>query len=370
MSAPLRVAVVGSGPAGFYAAGHLLEADLPVEVDLIERLPTPWGLVRLGVAPGPSEDQGGLAGVRADRRAARVSLPRQRRRRSRPHARGSGSGSTTRSSTRSARRPTGRMGIPGEDLPGSWAATEFVAWYNGHPGLPAARVRSLLRARSRGRSGKRRARRRPDAGAVARGDPADRHHRPGDRGDPRLRPEGDRDARPPRAGPGRVHDSRAEGARGARRRRRGRRSGRPRARPVSEASLEHDTNARRNVEVLREYAAREPAGKHRTIRLRFAVSPVAILGSERVEGDRGRPKRAGRRRVGPDPRRADGRPRDDSVRDRVPQRRLSRGRPAGHALRREAERRSRTGRDASSTPADGICPVSTARAGSSEDRAA
>jgi ferredoxin--NADP+ reductase len=54
--------------------------------------------------------------------------------------------------------------------------------------------------------------------------------------------------------------------------------------PVSEASLEHDTNARRNVEVLREYAAREPAGRKRTIRLRFAVSPVAILGEERVEG--------------------------------------------------------------------------------------
>ena len=51
MSSPLRVAVVGSGPAGFYAAGHLLDSDVPVEVDMIERLPTPWGLVRLGVAP-------------------------------------------------------------------------------------------------------------------------------------------------------------------------------------------------------------------------------------------------------------------------------------------------------------------------------
>src|SRR5512146_334909 len=47
----LRVAVVGSGPAGFYEAGHLLDAEVPVEVDMIERLPTPWGLVRLGVAP-------------------------------------------------------------------------------------------------------------------------------------------------------------------------------------------------------------------------------------------------------------------------------------------------------------------------------
>ena len=49
---PLRVAIVGSGPAGFYAAGALLaSADPPVEVALFERLPTPWGLVRLGVAP-------------------------------------------------------------------------------------------------------------------------------------------------------------------------------------------------------------------------------------------------------------------------------------------------------------------------------
>ena len=47
----LRVAVVGSGPAGFYAAAALLASDLELEVDLIERLPTPWGLVRLGVAP-------------------------------------------------------------------------------------------------------------------------------------------------------------------------------------------------------------------------------------------------------------------------------------------------------------------------------
>src|SRR5687768_18537529 len=52
---PLRVAIVGSGPAGFYAAGHLLKCkshpDLCVSVDLFDRLPTPWGLVRAGVAP-------------------------------------------------------------------------------------------------------------------------------------------------------------------------------------------------------------------------------------------------------------------------------------------------------------------------------
>jgi ferredoxin/flavodoxin---NADP+ reductase len=54
--------------------------------------------------------------------------------------------------------------------------------------------------------------------------------------------------------------------------------------PASAASLEHDTNARRNVEVLRGYAVRPVAGKRRLIRLRFAVSPVAILGEDRVEG--------------------------------------------------------------------------------------
>ena len=49
---PIRIAVIGSGPAGFYAAGHLLkDAGERIEIDMIERLPTPWGLVRSGVAP-------------------------------------------------------------------------------------------------------------------------------------------------------------------------------------------------------------------------------------------------------------------------------------------------------------------------------
>ena len=46
-----RIAVVGAGPAGFYATGHLLDAEPEIEVDLYDRLPTPWGLVRAGVAP-------------------------------------------------------------------------------------------------------------------------------------------------------------------------------------------------------------------------------------------------------------------------------------------------------------------------------
>src|SRR5881398_976477 len=128
----MRVAVVGSGPAGFYAAGALLSADPPAEVDMIERLPTPWGLVRLGVAPDHPKlksvsraferiaEQSGfrfLGNVEFGRDIEHVDLVRLYD--AVVYAVGA---QTDR-----------RLGIPGEDLPGSWAATEFVAWYNGHP---------------------------------------------------------------------------------------------------------------------------------------------------------------------------------------------------------------------------------------------
>src|ERR1044071_5303483 len=130
--APLRVAVVGSGPAGFYAAGALLDADVPVEVDMIERLPTPWGLVRLGVAP----DHPKLKAVsRAFEKIAQ-----------RPGVRVFGSVEVGRDVEHAdlaglydavvyavGAQTDRRLAIPGEDLPGSWSATELVAWYNGHP---------------------------------------------------------------------------------------------------------------------------------------------------------------------------------------------------------------------------------------------
>src|SRR6266567_4919909 len=132
MPEPLRVAVVGSGPAGFYAAGALLDADVPIEVDMIERLPTPWGLVRLGVAP----DHPKLKTVsRAFERIAE-----------RPGFRFLGNVEVGRDLDHDdlaelydaviyavGSQTDRRLGIPGEDLPGSWSATEFVAWYNGHP---------------------------------------------------------------------------------------------------------------------------------------------------------------------------------------------------------------------------------------------
>src|SRR5215218_2997357 len=130
--APLRVAVVGSGPAGFYAAGALLAADVPVEVDMIERLPTPWGLVRLGVAPDHPKlktvsrafervaDKPGfrfIGDVEVGRDLQHVDLVR-----------------LYDAVVYAVGAQTDRkLGIPGEDLPGTWSAFEFVAWYNGHP---------------------------------------------------------------------------------------------------------------------------------------------------------------------------------------------------------------------------------------------
>ncbi len=132
-SEPLRVAIVGSGPAGFYAAEALLgHPELDVEVDMIDRLPTPFGLVRAGVAPDHPKIKNVIkryektAGHEAYRFFGHVTVGREI---SADELAGLyhaviwayGAGADR------------RLGIPGEDLPGSHAATEFVAWYNGHP---------------------------------------------------------------------------------------------------------------------------------------------------------------------------------------------------------------------------------------------
>ncbi|ARU22821.1 FAD-dependent oxidoreductase [Ralstonia pseudosolanacearum] len=127
-----RVAIVGAGPGGFYAAEALLRAPFPIEVDMIERLPVPYGLVRYGVAP----DHPKLKQVTAvfDRIAA---LPGFR------FIGGVEVGSDVsmealRCGYHAVIVATGasvgrRMGIPGEDLLRSHAASDFVGWYNGHP---------------------------------------------------------------------------------------------------------------------------------------------------------------------------------------------------------------------------------------------
>jgi ferredoxin/flavodoxin---NADP+ reductase len=130
---PLRVAIVGAGPTGFYAADHLLRQEgVVVEVDLFDRLPTPFGLVRLGVAPDHQKIKSvtvafdKVASHSRFRFFGHVELGKHLDvddlRRHYHQILYSTGAQTDR-----------RMGIPGEDLRGSHPATEFVAWYNGHP---------------------------------------------------------------------------------------------------------------------------------------------------------------------------------------------------------------------------------------------
>jgi len=130
---PLRVAIIGAGPSGFYVAEHLLQQqDYVVEIDLFDRLPTPYGLVRGGVAPDHQKIKSVTKIYEKTAQHPRVRFY-------------GGVEFGTHLSLSSCRRlyhqivyTTGaqtdrHMGIPGEDLLGSHPATAFVAWYNGHP---------------------------------------------------------------------------------------------------------------------------------------------------------------------------------------------------------------------------------------------
>ena len=127
-----RVAVVGAGPAGAFAADRLLRRVGDVEIDLFERLPTPWGLLRSGVAPDHQEIK------RLDDTFARETLGRGCRFFGNVEVGVDISHPELMEHYDAVIYATGAqtdksLGIPGEDLPGSWPATEFVAWYNGHP---------------------------------------------------------------------------------------------------------------------------------------------------------------------------------------------------------------------------------------------
>jgi ferredoxin/flavodoxin---NADP+ reductase len=279
---PLRVAVVGSGPAGFYAAASLLTGDPPAEVDLLERLPTPWGLVRLGVAP----DHPKLKEVsRAFERTA-----------ARPGFRFFGNVDVGRdlghddllrvydAVVYAVGAQTGRrMEIPGEELPGSWSATELVAWYNGHPdfqelafdlateravvigagnvALDVARMLALTEEELAPTDTTDEAIAAIVASplreivVLARRGPVQAAWTP-----PELKELGDLAGADVVVDPAELELDRA-----------------------SAAAVEANVLARRNFDILTDFAAREPEGKPRAIRLRFAVSPVALLGEEHVE---------------------------------------------------------------------------------------
>ena len=369
----LRVAVVGSGPAAFYAAGHLLASEDPhVEVDMIERLPTPWGLVRLGVAPDHPKLKAVsrafekiaarpgfrfLGNVEVGRDVTHDELMRALRRR----------GLRGRRADRPAARDPGR-GSPG--LVGGHRARRLV---QRPPRLPGPRVRSLGRARRRHRERERRSRRRADARADARGAGIHRHDRRRDRGDRRFGDRRDRRSRSSRAGAGSVDVDRAPGAGRARRSRR-RSSTRPsssstrRARPSSQTPRTSSSATSRSSTSSRHAS---PPGKPRAVRLRFRVSPVAILGEDRVEARRDSPQparsRTSRGRVRAV---ADRRARGDPVRDRLPQRRLPRRRARRVCRSTSVRARCRTRRPRSRRGTASRSPVSTARVGSSAARRA
>ena len=127
-----RVAIVGAGPAGAFAASSLLRARGDVDIDLLERLPTPWGLLRGGVAPDHQEIK------RLEDTFDRQTLRRGCRFLGNVEVGVDVSHSELMRHYTAVIYATGAqtdksLGIPGEDLPGSWAATEFVAWYNAHP---------------------------------------------------------------------------------------------------------------------------------------------------------------------------------------------------------------------------------------------
>lgn len=139
---PYHVAIVGSGPSGFFAASSLLKAadgseDIDVAVDMLEMLPTPWGLVRSGVAPDHPKIK---------------SISKQFEKTAQdPRFRFFGNiavGEHVQASELAERydavvyavgaQSDRALNIPGEELPGSIAAVDFVGWYNAHPNFEEA----------------------------------------------------------------------------------------------------------------------------------------------------------------------------------------------------------------------------------------
>ncbi|MEU1314745.1 FAD-dependent oxidoreductase [Streptomyces tibetensis] len=129
----LRVAVVGSGPSGCYTAQSLVQLDSDVRVDVLDRLPCPYGLVRYGVAPDHEKIKSLQNNLRAVLEHDRVRFLGGVQ---------VGPGGVTVARLRELYHAVvycmgaatdRRLGIPGEDLPGSWSATQFVSWYSAHP---------------------------------------------------------------------------------------------------------------------------------------------------------------------------------------------------------------------------------------------
>jgi ferredoxin--NADP+ reductase len=263
-----RVAVIGAGPSGFYAAEQLLREGMAV--DLLDALPTPYGLVRAGVAPDHPkiksvtriyERTAQHAGFRffggvelgADVAAAELL--------ERYHAIVYAVGTSSDK----------ELGIPGERRPGSVAATQFVAWYNGHPSYAdEAFDLSCERAVVIGNGNVA-----LDVARMLVLDPAE------------LAPTDVADHAIAAFAGASVEEVVVLGRRGPAQAS----FTTPELRVLDPAGLEPAAEAedesptvRRNLVLLREYAARPLTGKSHRIELRFARSPIEILG----EGEDGR----------------------------------------------------------------------------------
>ncbi|MFB9720363.1 FAD-dependent oxidoreductase [Planobispora longispora] len=276
----LRVAIIGSGPAGVYTAEALVkQAPGTVEVDVLERLPTPYGLVRYGVAPDHTSIKS-IAGYL--RRVLEL-----------PGVRFLGGVEFGRDVTVEDLRAcydaviycTGamvdrRMGIPGEDLPGSVAATDFVNWYCGHPDMPADRF--VLDS--------------PEVAVIGVGNVAVDVVRVLAKTAEELRATDVPEEVLTRLAESQVKAIHMIGRRGPEHAKftlkELRELGelvnadvcvRPDEAPISGDPAALSRQIRGNVEVIQAWAARTPAGRPRRLDVRFWMRPVEILGDGRVE---------------------------------------------------------------------------------------
>jgi ferredoxin--NADP+ reductase len=283
---PLRVAIVGAGPSGFYAAEHILKhEDTHAQVDLFDRLPTPFGLVRGGVAPDHPKIKSVIRVY--EKTAARDGFRFFGNVKVGHDIEVSDLERLYHAIVFTVGCETDRqLGIPGEELSGSHAATAFVGWYNAHPdyaneefdlsceravvigngnvAMDVARKLALTEHELRqtdtadhaiealARSGVR------EVVVLGRRGPAQAAFT-----NPEIKELGEMEDADVIVDPADVDLD-----------------------PASRAYVESDEadkTTRVNVEILREYAAREPAGKEKRIVMRFLRSPIEIQGDGKVE---------------------------------------------------------------------------------------
>ncbi len=277
---PLRVAIIGSGPAAFYAVEHLFkQTDLVIEVDMFDRLPTPFGLVRGGVAPDHQKIKTvtrvyhQLASHPRFRFYGNVEFGK--------HIHLADLKEHYHQIVYATGAQTDRhLGIPGENLKGSHPATEFVAWYNGHPDFRDCQF-DLLHER---------------AAVVGIGNVAIDVARMLCRTPEELATTDIADYALEALSRSRIKEVYLLGRRGPAQAA----FTNPEIKEVGEladadvftrpdeveldelsrASIEQDKVTQKKVEILQGYALRKPTGKSRKLYIRFLVSPVELIGNE------------------------------------------------------------------------------------------